>query len=58
MSEEQGTQDIITAMMTHKDNAALLESACAALWTLSVEGMQIHARGVMWLMCAQMRRWT
>ena len=38
VGEEQGTQDIVTAMQTHSSNAALLESACAALWTLSVEG--------------------
>ena len=38
VTEEQGTQDIITAMRTHPDNCALLEAACAALWTLSVEG--------------------
>jgi hypothetical protein len=39
VAEEQGTQDIVKAMVTHSANAALLESACAALWTLSVEGI-------------------
>ena len=40
ITEEQGTTDIVNAMREHDSNAALLEAACAALWTLSVEGLR------------------
>ena len=47
VTEEQGIQDIVNAMNAHGTNAALLEAACAALWTLSVEGMNQQYMGHM-----------
>lgn len=37
LTEEQGIQDIAQAMTEHADKPEVLELACAALWSLSVE---------------------
>ena len=38
VTEERGLQDICAAMMSHEACADLIESACSALWSLSMEG--------------------
>jgi hypothetical protein len=38
VTEERGLQDICTAMQSHDSNVDLIESACSALWSLSMEG--------------------
>ena len=38
VTEEKGLQDIFSAMENHSQNAELIENACAALWSLSMEG--------------------
>ena len=36
--EESGVRDLINAMSTHMDTASVIDSACTALWGLSLEG--------------------
>ena len=38
VTEERGLQDICIAMQKHDSNIDLIESACSALWSLSMEG--------------------
>lgn len=38
VTEERGLQDICAAMQYHDSNVDLIESACSALWSLSMEG--------------------
>ena len=39
MTEEKGLQDICRAMDSHSGVAELIELGCAALWSLSMEGI-------------------
>ena len=39
VSEEHGLQDICRAMDTHSNISDLIEAACSALWSLSMEGL-------------------
>lgn len=43
VSAERGLLDIISAMNRYSDQSTLIEAACAALWSLSMEG--VHASG-------------
>ena len=43
VSAERGLLDIISAMNRYSDQPTLIEAACAALWSLSMEG--VHASG-------------
>jgi len=38
VTEERGLQDICRAMDAHEDVADLIEAACSAVWSLSMEG--------------------
>lgn len=38
VSEERGLEDIVLAMGRHNTDVELVESACSALWSLSMEG--------------------
>lgn len=38
VTEERGLKDICQAMASHKDAADLIEAACSAIWSLSMEG--------------------
>ena len=38
MSEERGLEDIVLAMGRHNSDVELVEAACSALWSLSMEG--------------------
>ena len=38
VTEEKGLQDIFSAMENHSQNSELIENACAALWSLAMEG--------------------
>lgn len=38
MSEERGLEDICIAMGRHNTDVELVEAACSALWSLSMEG--------------------
>ena len=38
MSEERGLEDIVLAMGRHNTDVELVEGACSALWSLSMEG--------------------
>ena len=38
VTEERGLQDICQAMDTHMDKPQLMEAACSAIWSLSMEG--------------------
>ena len=42
VSAERGLLDIISAMKRYSDQPTLVEAACAALWSLSMEG--VHTR--------------
>ena len=42
VAEERGLQDICLAMQSHDSSADLIESACSALWSLSMEGKVIN----------------
>ena len=38
VSEERGLEDICIAMGRHNTDVELVEAACSALWSLSMEG--------------------
>ena len=38
MREEKGVIDLINAMKTHGEESAVVDSACTALWGLSLDG--------------------
>ena len=38
VTEERGLHDICSAMQYHDTNVDLIESACSAVWSLSMEG--------------------
>ena len=38
VSEERGLEDICLAMGRHNTDVGLVEAACSALWSLSMEG--------------------
>lgn len=41
VSAERGLQDITTAMDNHNEVSDLIEAACSAIWSLSMDGMFI-----------------
>lgn len=56
VTEEKGLQDIFSAMENHSLNSELIENACAALWSLSMEGQSlwnapVHPRVLMNIHC-------
>ena len=40
VTEERGLQDICQAMDTHQDICDVMEAACSAIWSLSMEGLK------------------
>ena len=38
VTEERGLQDVVKVMETHSDVSDVIEAACSALWSLSMEG--------------------
>ena len=49
ISEEQGLKDVNEAMLTHSENAVVIEAACSAIWSLSMEGkfLRMHQEYVL-----------
>ena len=45
VSEERGLEDICLAMGRHNTDVELVEAACSALWSLSMEG-NVHSHSV------------
>ena len=41
MTEERGLEDICLAMGRHNSDVELVEAACSALWSLSMEGKTV-----------------
>ena len=41
MTEERGLEDICLAMGRHSSDVELVEAACSALWSLSMEGKTV-----------------
>lgn len=50
MSEERGLHDICLAMGRHNTDVELVEAACSALWSLSMEGKMFtrHIQSTAW----------
>lgn len=46
MSEERGLEDICLAMGRHNADVELVEAACSALWSLSMEGKNFSSYSV------------
>ena len=42
MTEERGLEDICLAMGRHNSDVELVEAACSALWSLSMEGKTVQ----------------
>ena len=42
VTEERGLQDICQAMDRHSQDVELVEAACSALWSLSMEGISTY----------------
>ena len=45
ITKERGVRDICSALQTHNDNKDLVDAACSALWSLSMEGGFEGGRG-------------
>lgn len=41
VTEEKGLEDVYRALENHPDSAEVIESACSALWSLSMEGINL-----------------
>ena len=42
ITEERGIKDILLALENHGQCKDLVDAACSALWSLSMEGMEIR----------------
>ena len=49
VTEERGLQDICAAMQCHESCVDLIETACSALWSLSMEGKNYEHDGKQWV---------